>query len=136
MMKKIKIELTPEELASLIHIVGGREKDTQNLLPNKNISLGITEKLIAALTDSQKEATIKVQVKAAIARLIGITDIEIKDNDNLTKDLNMTSHQIRSLAIPFSHTAGQYKPGATVSPDDCESQETVQDCVDLIISKI
>lgn len=134
-MKKIKIELTPEELASVIHILGEKEKEIRHLSLNKNLSLGLTDKLVANLSDSQKEETIKVQVKAAISRLTGIPASQIKDTDSLTRDLQMTSQQVRSLAIPFTSIARQYKPGVTISPDDCEEQDTVQDCIDLIMDK-
>ena len=134
-MKKIKVELTPEELASLMHIVGEKEKEIQSQSLHKNLSLGLNDKLVANLTNTQKEQTIKVQVKAAIFRLTGIPANQINDTDNLTKDLHMTSVQIRSLSIPFTHIARQYKAGATINSDECEQQETVQDCVDLIIGK-
>lgn len=134
-MKKIKIELSPDELASIIHIVGEKEKEIHHLSLNKNISLGLIEKLTVGLNDSQKESTIKVQVKGAISRLTGIAVGQMKDDSSLSRDLNMTSPQIRSLAIPFTYIARQYKPVATISPDDCEMQDTIQECVDLIIKK-
>lgn len=135
-MKKIKVELTPEELAMLIHIIGEKEKEVQQLSHSKNISLGIIEKLTAGLTGSQKEATINEQVKAAISRLTGVPAVQIKNTDALVKDLQMTSQQIHSLSISFSYIAGKYKPGVIISGDDCEAQDTIQDCVGLIISKI
>ena len=119
-MKKIKIELTAEELASIIHIIGEREKEIYHLSLNKNLSLGLTDKLTANLSGSQKEETIKIQVKAAISRLTGIPASQIKDDTSLTRDLQMTLQQIRSLAIPLTFIARQYKPGVTISPDDCE----------------
>ncbi len=134
-MKKIKIELTPEELASLMHIVNEKEKDIQQISLNKNVSLGLSSKLTAGLSDSQKEQTIKAQVKGAIFRLTGIPVSQINDGNNLLLNLHMTSPQIRSLAIPFSNIAMHYKPGATISSDECELQDTVQDCVDLIMGK-
>jgi hypothetical protein len=135
-MKKIKIELTPDELASIIHMAGEKEKELYNLSLNKNVSLGLVEKLTVNLADSQKEATIAVQVIAAISRLTGIPASQIKDSDNLTHDLHMTSQQIRSLATSFTYIASQYKPGAAITPDECQAQETIQDCVDLIMKKI
>lgn len=135
-MKKVKVEFTPEELAFVIHIVGEKEKEIHHLSLNKNLSLGLIDKLISNLSDSQKEETLKVQVKAAISRLTGIPLNQIEDDDSLTRYLQMTSQQIRSLAIPFTSIARQYEHGITISPDDCEEQDTVQNCVDLIMDKI
>lgn len=135
-MKRIKIELTPEELATIIHLVGEKEKEIYNLSLIKNNSPGLTKTLTANLTNSQKEATIKIQLKAAISRLTGIAANQIKDSDSLTGNLHLTSQQIRSLAIPFSYIASQYKTGVIINPDDCEAQGTIQDCADLIMSKI
>ena len=41
-MEKIKIELTPEELASIIHLVG--EKEINHLSLSTNLTLGLTDK--------------------------------------------------------------------------------------------
>lgn len=135
-MKKIKIELTPDELASIIHMAGEKEKELYNLSLNKNVSLGLVEKLTVNLADSQKEATISVQVIAAVSRLTGIPASQIKDTDNLTRELHMTSQQIRSLATSFTFIAGQYKAGAAITPDESQAQVAIQDCVDLIMKKI
>ena len=136
-MKKIQIELTPEELASVIHIISEKEKEIQNLTLNKNLTLDLTDKLTVNLNSIQKEETIKVQVKAAISRQTGIPAGQIKDDDHLkTVPLNMTTPQIQSLATPFEFIARQYKPGVTISPDECEEQNTVQNCIELILDKI
>ncbi|MDQ2720772.1 MAG: hypothetical protein M3Z26_13570 [Bacteroidota bacterium] len=135
-MKKINIQLTPEDLASILHIVDQKEKGVQQISSNKNIPLGITGKLISNLTDSQKEQTINAQVKGAIFRSIGIPLNQIADGNNLTLDLHMESAQIRLLSIPFSDIACHYKPGIVISSDECELQNTVQDCVNLILGKI
>ena len=135
-MKKIKIELTPDELASIIHMAGEKEKELYNVSLNKNVSLGLVEKLTGNLADSQKEATIAVQVIAAVSRLTGIPASQIKDSDNLTRDLHLTSQQIRSLATSFTYIAGQYKAGAAITPDECQAQTAIQDCVDLIMKKV
>ena len=134
-MKKIKIVLTPNELASVIHIVGEKEKEIHHSSLNENLSLNLVDKFTNNLDDSQKEEVIKIQIKAAIFRLTGIPSKQIKGDDGLTEELQMTSPQIRSLAIPLTNIAKHYKASARIVPDDCEEQDTVQDCVDLVMDK-
>ena len=136
-MKKIKIALTPDELASIIHLASEKEKELDDASVNKSVSLGIVDKLTQNLSDDQKGATILAQVTAAISRLTGVAVADIKPGDQLNGgDLKMTSVQIRSLGGTFTNIAQQYKAGAKVTPDECAAQNTVQDCAALIIKKI
>lgn len=135
-MKKIKIELNPNELAILMHLVSEKEKQISDLTLDAFVSLSLKDKLITNLNDEQRSETIKVQVKASISRLIGKPLSQINDKSSLTRDLHMTSPQVRSRSIPFTSIARQFKSGVTISSDECEEQDTVQDCVTLIESKI
>jgi hypothetical protein len=134
-MKTIRIDLTPDDLAVLLHLVGEKEKEIHQTTLASNLSLNITGKLTARLNDSQREATIRVQVKAAIYRLTGIPTDQISDKASSTKDLHMTGLQIRSLAIPITYIARQFKKDATISPDECEELDSVDEYVDLIVEK-
>ena len=136
-MKKIKIALTPDELASIIHMADEKEKELDDTSVNKNISLGIVNKLTQNLSDDQKGATILAQVTAVLSCMTGVAVADIKPGDQLTGgDLRLTSLQIGTLGGTFTNIAQQYKPGAKVTPDECAAQKTVQDCATLIIKKI
>lgn len=79
---------------------------------------------------------IKYQVKDVLSRITGRLIENIADDARLQEDLLLTTLEIRSLAIPFQYIARQYRAGARIGQDECLAQNTVQDCVDLIVSKI
>ncbi|WP_396158898.1 matrixin family metalloprotease [Flavobacterium sp.] len=98
-------------------------------------SFRINDKPIANQTSPEKEEVIKYLVKSAISRLRGIPVPEISDEADLILDLRMSSTQIRSLATVFTFIAQKFKAGVVINANECEEQDTVQDCVILIMTK-
>lgn len=135
-MKKTAVELSHKQIAILLHLIGDKEKEINFSTSHGELSLGISDSLTANFSDDDKKELVTIQVKQAVSAASGIPASNIKEKDDLRDDLHLSAILIRSLAMPSTRIARQFKAGATVSADECEKQDTVQDCIDLIMGKI
>jgi hypothetical protein len=135
-MGNIKIEFSAEEVAALVSLMQENHEQIAQSPELLKLVTEISKKIIAAQSDSDKKELITAQVKSALYRLTGVKPENIKNTDTLSDDLSMTPQQIKSLTIPFTNIARQYKLNALISMDECMQCKTVQSCVDLIMGKI
>jgi len=132
---KISVSLTIEEVNILVTMLDEKEREHIRLL-NDNFEIPLKKKLLDSLTQQQTEEYIRLEVKKVLSRATGKPVQSIGDDDSLADDLHLTSLMIRALAVPFTNIANKFKPGAVITPDECEECDTVDDCVSLIKDKI
>lgn len=138
-MKKITLRLGHAEMANFLFAA-----TPDNVALGNAMRIQDTNALVARITGSlstdERDAVIGVSVKQAIARLRGLDPDSIADDHHLgntgPKHLNLTDIQIQSLSVPFTHIARAYNGDALITPDDCAKQDTVKDCIDLVIAAV
>ena len=134
--KKVSVSLSIEEVNILVTLLTEKEEKVHTSLVNDNFEIPLKRKLLDSLTKQQTEDFVRLEVKKVLSRASGKPVSSIGDEDSLADDLHLTPLQIRALAVPFTNIANKFKPGAVITPDECEECETVNDCVTLIMEKI
>ncbi len=133
--KKISLSLDVRELNGITSLIDEKMQNLHSSMLVDNIEVPLRKKLLDILSDDQKKEFVRLEIKKVLFLATGMPVDKIGDKQSLTEDLHLNSFQIRVLSIPFTNVAKNFKPDATLSADECEECDTVNDCVDLVYGK-
>lgn len=117
---------TPEQLEQIRNLLPKeKQEELSNILSESSLNKEIGP-----------EEKVKERVFNILAELSGFDQSEIFETQDLYRDLGMVEYKKKALKSPFQKIVKENGSDEVIQVKECKALKTVQDCLDLVNSKL
>lgn len=120
-------QFTSEQLEQLSALFSKEDLQKLNAIIAKPVE--VPEELSS--TEKVKERVFEI-----LASLSGVSQTEIKESQDLYRDLGLSTYHKKSLKRPFQKIVEDFGSNKNILVKECAALKKVKDCLDLVTSKL